>query len=79
MEHQVHLKHAIARLQAQGKSHWYMGEVFAHPSAELQAHFDAMLVEAQTAGLTYESFHYGSGVEISRRNFTYTTHRGAGL
>lgn len=76
MEHQVHLKHAIARLKAQGKAHWYTGEVFAHPSPDLQAHFDAMLVEAQAAGLTYDSFDYGSGVEISRRNFTYAAHKG---
>lgn len=77
MEHQVHLKHAIARLKAQGKSHWYAGEVFAHPNAALQAHFDLMLEEAKDAGIAYESFEYGSGVEISRRNFTYKHHRGA--
>lgn len=79
MEHQVHLKHAIPRLRAQGKTHWYAaggGEVFAHPVPALQAHFDAMLEEAKAAGLTYESFEYGSGVEISRRNFTYSSHRG---
>lgn len=76
MEHQVHLRHAIARLKAQGKSHWYQGEVFEHPNPALQRHFDAMLVEAQAAGLTYESFEYGSGVEISRRNFTYKHHKG---
>lgn len=74
MEHQVHLPHAIARLKAQGKSHWYTGDVFKHPNAALQAHFDAMLAEAQAAGLTYESFQYGSGVEISRRAFTYKHH-----
>lgn len=76
MEHQVHLPHAIARLKAQGKSHWYTGPVFAHPNASLQQHFDTMLAEAKAQGLTYESFEYGSGVEISRRNFTYKHHRG---
>lgn len=76
MEHQCHLPHAIARLKAQGKQHWYQGDVFKHPNAALQAHFDAMLLEAQAAGLTYDSFQYGSGVEISRRNFTYSHHRG---
>ncbi len=76
IEHQLHLKHAIARLAKQGKSHWYTGPVFAHPNPALQSHFDAMLVEAQAAGLTYESFGYGSGVEISRRDFTYTAHKG---
>lgn len=77
MEHQVHLRHAIARLKAQGKAHWYQGEVFEHPNQALQAHFDQMLVEAKAAGITYESFEYGSGVEISRRNFTYANHKGA--
>lgn len=75
IESQVHLKHAIARLKAQGKAHWYTGDVFKHPAAGLQEHFDAMLAEAQAAGLTYESFQYGSGVEISRRNFTYKHHK----
>lgn len=76
IEHQCHLPHAIRRLKAQGRSHWYMGEVFEHPNAQLQQHFDAMLIEAQATGLTYESFEYGSGVEISRRNFTYSHHKG---
>jgi hypothetical protein len=76
MEYQVHLRHAIARLKAQGKTHWYAGEVFEHPSRGLQVHFDAMLAEAQAAGLTYDSFEYGSGVDISRRNFTYKHHKG---
>lgn len=76
IEHQLHLPHAIARLKAQGKSHWYTGPVFAHPNQDLQRHFDAMLEEAQAAGLTYESFEYGSGVDISRRAFTYKHHKG---
>lgn len=75
IEQQCHLPHAIARLKAQGKTHWYTGPVFAHPDQALQRHFDAMLAEAQAAGLTYDSFAYGSGVEISRRNFTYSAHR----
>ncbi len=76
MEHQLHLQHAIKRLASQGKTHWYTGPVFAHPNQDLQRHFDAMLVEAQANGVTYESFGYGSGVDISRRNFTYTYHKG---
>jgi hypothetical protein len=76
LEHQLHLRHAIPRLTAQGRSHWYTGEVFAHPIKALQDYFDAMLEEAKESGLTYESFGYGSGVEISRRNFRYTSHKG---
>lgn len=76
IEHQVHLPHAMARLKAQGKTHWYTGPVFAHPNRDLQQHFDALLREAQAEGLTFESFQYGSGIEISRRNFTYRHHKG---
>jgi hypothetical protein len=76
IEHQLHLRHAIARLKSQGRSHWYQGEVFKHPVAGLQEYFDQVLTEAQAAGLTYESFGYGSGVEISRRAFTYKHHKG---
>ncbi len=76
MEHQLHLKHAQARLAKQGKSHWYTGPVFPHPNAGLQRLFDDLLVDAQAAGYTYESFGYGGGVELVRRNFTYSTHRG---
>lgn len=79
IESQVHLPHAIPRLRVQGKTHWYQGPVFKHPNADLQTHFDAMLIEAQEAGLTYESFGYGSGVEISRRNFQYGHHKGEAL
>ena len=76
IETQVHLKHAIARMKKQGRRHWYTGQVFEHPNPAFQEHFDAMLAEAQAAGLTYDSFGYGSGVEISRRAFTYKFHKG---
>jgi hypothetical protein len=78
MEHQLHLPHAAARLAREGKTHWYAGEVFAHPRPELQAAFDHLLAEAQADGYTYASFGYGGGVEIARRNFTYSSHRGGG-
>lgn len=77
MEQQCHLPHAIARLRAQGKTHWYTGEVFKHPNQALQAHFDAMLADAQAAGLTYESFGYGSGMQIARKDFVYAGRKGA--
>lgn len=80
LDTQLHLKHAIKRLKAQGKSHWFTGKVFTHESVYgktgLQEHFDAMLAEAQAAGLTYESFGYESGVELERRAFTYKFDRG---
>lgn len=77
MEHQLHLPHAAARLKAQGKAHWYTGPVFRHPNGALQAFFDELLAEAQAHGYTFDSFGYGGGVEIARRNFTYSTHLGA--
>lgn len=79
MEHQCHLPHAIKRLKAQGKAHWYTGPVFAHPNPALQAHFDRLLAEAQAAGFTYESYGYGAGgpVDLVRKNFTYKHHKGA--
>lgn len=81
LDSQLHLKHAIKRLKSQGKSHWYKGALKTHASvypsaAGLQEHFDAMLAEAQAAGLTYDSFGYDSGIEIERRAFTYKFDRG---
>lgn len=76
MEHQLHLRHAAARLAQQGRRHWYTGPTFAHPRPELQALFDDLLADAQSAGFTYESFRYGAGVQVERRDFTYRQHRG---
>jgi hypothetical protein len=78
MEHQPHLPYALARLKAAGRSHWYTGDVFTHPRADLVALFATLLAEAQAAGHTYESFGYGAAVPIARKNFTYSVHRGAG-
>jgi hypothetical protein len=76
MEHQLHLGHAAARLKAQGKTHWYKGQVFRHPSSELQKLFDGLLIEAIDHGYTFDSFKYGSDVSIERRGFTYSVHQG---
>lgn len=73
IESQLHLPHAAARLKAEGKAHWYRGPVFPHPNADLQHLFNTLLVEAQAAGLTFESFGYGSDVTIARRDFQYKT------
>jgi len=75
IEHQLHLAHAIARLKAQGKSHWYGGPVFRHPNTALQSLFDQLLSEAIAAGHTYESYHYGD-VAMQRANFAYKHHKG---
>jgi hypothetical protein len=59
MAHQVHLKHAIPRLAAQGRKHWYDGEIAPHWRPELQAEFDRLLTEAEAAG--YHPAHYDWG------------------
>ncbi len=76
IETQLHLKHAIPRLKAQGRRHWYTGELFQHPNAELVAEFDRLLVEARAAGYTADR-HQGSGFSgATRKDFTYKKHVG---
>ncbi len=78
IENQVHLKHAVPRLKAQGREHWYTGKVFRHPTPDFQRLFDDLLVEAQAAGLTYESYGYGSDIKVARKDFKYSHHKGIG-
>lgn len=78
IENQLHLSHAAKRLSAQNRQHWYTGPMFAHPTPELQRLFDDLLAEAQAAGLTYESYGYGSDINIARKNFVYKHHKGIG-
>lgn len=54
--HQPHMRHAIARLKAQGRSHWYDGERFPHWRPELVALFDRLLPEAIAEGYLPESY-----------------------
>lgn len=77
IETQCHLPHAIPRLAAVNRKHWYTGPVFKHDRPDLQALFDTLLADAQAAGHTYDSFGYGAAVPIARKNFTYSVHRGA--
>ncbi len=78
MQNQMHLAHAVPRLKKQGQNHWYNGDIFPHENAELIRLFDSLLTEAQAAGLTYESYGYGGGVPIVRKNFTYSVNKGVG-
>lgn len=77
IESQLHLKHAIPRLRAQGRSHWYTGDVFPHAHSELQALFDRLLVDAKAAGYTEDRYRDTGFVAATRRDFTYKHHVGA--
>ncbi len=71
IEHQLHLKHAIPRLRAEGRKHWYAGEVKAHPRPELQAYFDSLLENAQIEGYTRDHYRVPYFDGANRRNFVY--------
>lgn len=73
IEHQIGLKHAIPRLAAEGKKHWYKGVVGPHPRPELQALFDQLLEEATAAGYGIERYRIKSVGEYAKRDFRYRT------
>jgi hypothetical protein len=75
MEQQLHLKHALARLRAEGRSHWYDGKVFDHPRPELQALFDGLLAEAIAAGYSVDQYRIDAFSGATRRSFTYSQNR----
>jgi hypothetical protein len=76
VETQLHLKHAIPRLQKEGKRHWYTGEIFEHRRPDLQALFDQLLGEALAAGFTIDSYRHSGFAGATRRDFTYKQHIG---
>lgn len=76
IETQLHLKYAVPRLAAEGRQHWYTGEVFIHPRAELVEHYDRLLVEAQAAGFTLDRYRVEPFDQAARRDFTYKQHVG---
>lgn len=71
IETQLHLKHAIPRLKAEGKSHWYKGETFPHERPELQALFDALLTEAAANGYGLERYRVQPFAKAVRKDFRY--------
>ncbi len=76
MEHQFHLKYARSRLAAEGQSHWYTGQIFAHPRADLQALFDQLYADARAAGYSTDQYRVVPFSGATRRDFTYTHHKG---
>jgi hypothetical protein len=53
---QPHLKYAIPRLKAEGRRHWYDGELAPHWRPELVSLFDDLYTEAQAAGYTVDRY-----------------------
>lgn len=53
---QVHFKHALQRLGASGKKHWFDGPVVPHRDHRLQELFDEVLAEAVAAGYSPERY-----------------------
>jgi hypothetical protein len=56
MKHQPQLKHAVPRLAAQGRRHWFDGEPADHPRRDLSDLFDRTLIEAEAAGFTVDRY-----------------------
>lgn len=76
IETQLHLKYAIPRLEAEGRSHWYTGPVFPHPRPELVKLYDRLYAEAQAAGYTIDRYRVQPFEKASRKDFTYKKHVG---
>lgn len=53
---QPHLRHALPRLQAAGRQHWFDGAVRQHRRPDVVARFDTLLKEAKDAG--FHPHHY---------------------
>ncbi len=71
IESQLHLKHAIPRLAAEGRTHWYKGEIHQHERPELQTLFDALLVEATANGYGLERYRVQPFNGAVRKDFRY--------
>lgn len=79
IETQLHLKHALPRLKAEGRSHWYTGEVRQHGNQALQDHFDGLLQEAIANGYTLDRFRVKPFDGATRRDFAYKHHLGTAV
>ena len=74
IETQLHLRYAVPRLKAEGRVHWYTGEIFSHPNQALVDHYDQLWREAQAAGYTVERARVTPFVKATRRDFSYKQH-----
>lgn len=75
IEHQLHLRYALPRLKAEGRSHWYKGATGPHPHPGLIELYDGLYREALASGYTPDRYR-GIGFDgATRRDFTYTHSR----
>ena len=75
IEHQLHLRYAVPRLKAEGRSHWYTGAIGPHPHGGLIDLYDTLYREALAAGYTPDRYPVEAFDGATRRNFTYTHSR----
>lgn len=72
MSCQPHGKHALARLEKEGKKHWFDGTFRPHWRQDVQDLFDVKLAEAVAAGYTPEKMprtDYGPYVKLSQAGY----------
>jgi hypothetical protein len=73
MSTQPQLRHALPRLKALGRSHWFDGQVRPHPRQDVQQLFDDLLYEARANGLTNDLYEtvppYGDFRKASMRHY----------
>ena len=72
MSTQFHHKYSLPRLQKEGKSHWYDGQVMPHPRKDLQELFDKFLKEPIESGYKPENYikePYGEYKKESQKNY----------
>jgi hypothetical protein len=66
-------RYAVPRLQAEGRSHWFDGEIVAHPRRDLAGLFDRYHDEALAQGYTLERYRaqrpFGPLVKASQKNY----------
>jgi hypothetical protein len=76
MSSQFHLKYAIPRLREQKLYHWFDGKTRPHWREDLQTLFDNLLIEAETAGYSVESYlpshneFFGDYIKESQINYS---------
>jgi len=76
IETQLHLKYAMPRLAAQGREHWYQGEIRSHWRPDLVERFDGEYAAALAAGFTLDRYVVPPYGPYRKRNFVYKVHRG---
>lgn len=77
IETQPHLEHAVERLHAAGRKHWYTGELRRHERTDLIDLFNEELRLAFAEGHTLDNYDFHG--PIFRHDFQYKHHKGTPL